>query len=364
MADVTLNDVARKSGVSRATASRALNGRDGVRPDVRERVAIVAESLGYRPNRSAQNLAGGRSSVIGFVLNTDELYIDVYGSSLMQAVVRAADRHNEGLMLLMDKEEPNVAVRNLLRDGLIDGVIVSAVAIGQRWVEQLLDAQVPTVLVGAHPRRSDVHVIDVENKRSSANLVEFLLNSAGPRVATVTGPLERVDASLRLEGYRAAHETRGLDVDEELVVAGDFSFWSGYEAADALLDVSPDAIFCANDEMALGLIRRAEERGIDVPSQLSVAGFDGTSSLERYGRKVTSVRQPFDVLANTAVESLVTLIEGGTVPLHIPVDPEVFGGDTTQPYHDHPNEDRSHEDHPQERDVDGADSAAPPTTSP
>ena len=209
-ATVTLDDVARLGGVSRATASRALNHRHGVRPEVRERITRLAASLGYRPNRAARNLAIGRSSVIGLVIPSSDLRVDPYGASMTHAVGRAATAADQGLMLVLDSGEPGQTVRHILRDGLIDGVLVSAVAAGEAWVEELLTADLPTVLIGNHPTRHDVDVVDVENLESSAKLVEHLFEQGCTRVATVTGPLDRVDATLRLEGFRLAHERRGL----------------------------------------------------------------------------------------------------------------------------------------------------------
>ncbi len=333
--DVTLDDVARKSGVSRATASRALNGRDGVRGDVRERVEMIAKALGYRPNRTAKRLAGGTTSVIGFVLGSNDILGDSYAISLMQGIARAADRLDEGLMLLMDSAEPSVSVRNLISDGLVDGVVISAVAVGERWVEDLLDARVPTVLVGAHPRRSDVHVIDVENRNSSAELVGAMLDADCERVCTVAGPLERVDATLRLEGFRLAHEIRGLTVDDASIIHGDFSRASGYANVDAVLRAKPDGVFAANDEMALGLLRGFTEQGRDVPHDIMLAGFDGTAC-EGEGISLATVRQPFDQLALTAVETLTALIRGEPVPLEQVVNPEVVLGDSVRRREDLP----------------------------
>ncbi len=327
--DVTLDDVARKSGVSRATASRALNGREGVSDDVRERVAMIAKALDYRPNRAAKNLAGGRAGVVGLVLGSEELRADTYAVALVQSMARAADHHDEGLMLLMDSAEPNVAIRKLLADGLVDGVIVSAVAIGNRWVEELLDARIPTVLVGDHPRRTDVHVVDTENLESSAAMVERMFDAGSRRLGTITGRLERVDASLRLAGFRLAHERRGLTVDESLIVEGDFSRECGYLVADQLLDQGVDGIFAANDEMALGILRRADERGLRVPEDLALAGFDGTSEFERSGTSLATVYQPFDELALAAVATLVGLVDGGReFPLIQLVDPTIDEGET------------------------------------
>lgn len=326
--DVTLDDVARKSGVSRATASRALNGRDGVKDEVRERVQLIAAALDYRPNRAAQNLAGGRASVIGLVLGSDELRLDIYAASLLQAVARAADSHDQGLMLLMDAAQPNVAVRNLLSDGLVDGVIVSAVAVGDRWVEQLLDARVPTVLVGAHPRRSDVHVVDTENVASSSAIVGRMLDAGCRRLATLTGPLDRVDASQRLEGFRLAHRERGLGVDESLIFIGDFSRSKGFDQAPAILEAGADGVFAANDEMALGVLRHVHEAGLKVPGDLMLGGFDGTSQFDPSSIELASVEQPFSALARTAVRGLVELIDGADVPLVQLVEPSQIEGAT------------------------------------
>lgn len=329
--DVTLDDVARASGVSMAAASRALNGKEGVRPDVRDRVRLVAEALDYRPNRAAQNLAGGSASVIGLLLGSHDLRTDVYAASLLQALANAADSHDEGLMLLGDSLAPSVAVRNLISDGLVGGVIISAVALGEAWVEELLDAKVPTVLLGAHPRRSDVCVVDVENSDSSATVVGHMLDSGCQRVATITGHLSRVDASLRLQGYELAHTSRGLPVDPGCIFEADFSRASGYLLADKILATEPDAVFCANDEMALGVHKRLVELGVQVPADISLAGFDHTSEIEFDGPKLTSIAQPFDQLAVTAIETLNALVQKEQPPLEQLVAPKIFWGETTHP---------------------------------
>ncbi|MEM9131521.1 MAG: LacI family DNA-binding transcriptional regulator [Actinomycetota bacterium] len=330
-AEVTLDDVARKSGVSRATASRALNGRSGVKPDVRERVRLVAKAIGYRPNRAAKNLAGGRTSVIGLVIGHEELVADPYAMHLVQEVARAADANDEGLMLLADSKAPNEAVQNLLADGLVDGVIITAVAVGERWVEELIDATMPTVLVGAHPRRSDLPLIDVENRRSTADLVQHLFDTGCRRVGTITGPLDRVDAVRRLEGYRLAHEERSIPVDESLIVEGDFSRQVGHQAAEPLFDAGVDAICCANDETALGVLYRANELGVDVPGQVSLTGFDGTTTPTVGTPSITSARQPFAELAERAVLLLIDRIEGVGEPREELLTPTLIYGDSTRP---------------------------------
>lgn len=328
--NVTLTDVANAAGVSLAAASRALNGKEGVRAPIRARVQIVADDLGYRPNRAAKNLAGGAASVMGVLLGVDGLHSNVYSASLLQAIANSAAVHDEGLMLIADATAPSNPVKNLIRDGLIDGVIVSAVALGEKWVEELLDAKVPTVMVGAHPRRSDVCVVDVENRKPSEAMVGRMLDTGCTRVATITGRMHRVDAVRRLEGYRTAHTARGLVVDESLVFNGDFSRSAGWELAEEVIAAKPDGVFCANDQMALGLYDALSERGIAVPDQVSLAGFDGTSHLDFRGPVITSVAQPFDQLADAAIKTLKSLVLREPVPREHLVTPALIWGQTTR----------------------------------
>lgn len=309
-APVTLDDVARLAGVSRATASRALNGRPGVRPDVRDRVERIAASLSFVANRAARHLASGRSSVIGLVIPTADLRIDPYGASMIHAVGRAANFADQGLMLHLAADEPVRSVQHILRDGLIDGVIVGAVAVGIPWVDELLDGPLPTVLVGRHPTRTDVDSVSVENVESSAAAVEHLFSVGCRRVGTIAGPLDRADGRERLQGYRLAHERRGLALDDSLVVQGDFHREAGKLGAAALLERGIDGLFTANDEMALGALWSFARAGVRVPYDVAVAGFDGTSLNDFVEPTLTSVRQPFDAIAEAAVARLLSRIDG------------------------------------------------------
>ncbi|MEM1335197.1 MAG: LacI family DNA-binding transcriptional regulator [Actinomycetota bacterium] len=316
----TLDEVARVSGVSRAAASRALNGRGGVRDDVRERVRHVAASLGYRPNRSAQNLAGGRASVIGLVMPSEELQLDLYGASILQAVADAADRHDQGLMLHLTRTEPSRAVGDMMRDGLIDGVIVSAKALGRRWVDEVLDAGMPTVLIGGRTDRRGVHAVVVENVRSVGQLVEHLHEEGCRRIAHVRGPANRADALERERGYLEALGRLGLPVLSELIVDGDFTRESGRRVTPSLLEHRPDAIVAANDEMAIGTMHAIEAAGRSVPGDVCVVGFDGT---EPHGVAITTARQPFADMGELAVRTLIGVIAGHEVPNEQVVEPTI-----------------------------------------
>ncbi len=329
-ANVTLSDVAQAAGVSLAAASRALNGKEGVRENVRARVQLVADSLGYRPNRAAKNLAGGRASVIGLLLCIDELQNNHYVISLLQAFAKAAEDHDEGLMLLTDSRSPSKVVENLIRDGLIDGVIISAIALEDRWVEELLDAKLATVIVGAHPRRSDVCAVDVKNREPAKLVVGHMLDTGCERVAMISGIAHRVDAARRLAGYRDALLERGLVLDESLIFSGNFTRGAGWELCDEIVGARVDGVFCANDQMALGLHDALQLRGLSAPEDISLAGFDGTSLDEFRGLDLTTVVQPFSVLADTAIVTLKSLVDRKGAPREQLVQPTVHWGSTTR----------------------------------
>jgi LacI family transcriptional regulator len=322
---VTLDDVARLSGVSRATASRAINGRPGVRDDVRQRVREVAELMGFRPNRAATNLASGRSSVIGFVIPSDELRVDPYGASMTHAVGRAATERDLGLMLHLARDEPGQTVHHILRDGMIDGLLISTVAIGRAWVDELVDSPLPTVIIGTHPTR-EVPGVDVENVESSALAVTHLFEQGCQRVGMITGPLDRADARARRDGFHLAHERAGRPVDECLVVEGTFQRTTGSTLAAQLVEAGVDGIFASNDETALGVIWTCSHLGLRVPHDVAVVGFDGTGIDELIEPSLTSVVQPFDGIDRAAVDALMATVDGRPLREPLILVPELAEG--------------------------------------
>lgn len=310
MKKVTLDDVARVAGVSRAAASRALNGRPGVRDDVRERVTGIADHLGFRPNRAARNLASGRSSIIGIIFPVDRLSLQPFCGAVLEHVAAEANRRDIGVMMHLTAEEPGDAVTDFVRDGLLDGVLIGTSAIGT-WADDLFDSAVPTVLVGSHPFRTDIASVDVENRYSAARVVTHLFDQGAERVGCLTGRPTNAATRDRLDGYRLAHERAGRRVDESAIVEGDFSRRSGVEGMTALLERDVDAVFALNDEMAVGAMWEAMRNGVRVPGDLLIAGFDGVVAGDYNERTITSVAQPFEMIASASLDLLDRLIDGG-----------------------------------------------------
>ncbi|MEO1065479.1 MAG: LacI family DNA-binding transcriptional regulator [Actinomycetota bacterium] len=299
--------MAERSGVSRATASRALNGDARVSDDTRARVLAAAAAIGYRPNRAARSLANGRSSILGLVMPSGQLVADPYGAEMINSVAIAASSHDQQLMLWLTHEGPDDSVDAIFRNGLVDGVIVSAPALGDDWIEDVIDGPLPTVLIGRHPHRSDINVVDVDNAGGARLAVTHLIERGHRRIATICGPMERTDGRSRYESYAETLRDHGIEVDERLIAQGDYTPDSGLAAMVRLLRHEPTAVFAANDQMALGAYEAIEVAGLRVPDDIAVVGFDGFSS-RTADPPLTTVRQDLSELGGRAVELLLQTI--------------------------------------------------------
>jgi LacI family transcriptional regulator len=305
---VTLEDVARMSGVSRATASRALNGHARVNAEVRARIELVAERLGYRPNTAARSLASGRAGVLGLVLPAGHLITAPYEAHLLEAIADAATASGQGLMLWMATTEPSKELREGFRAGLVDGVVVYGVALGTPWVEDLFDGPQPCVLVGRHPARTDIARIEMTNEASAAGAVDHLVAGGGRRVAVILGPSDRIDGRDRHVGYERALYRNGIEVDTRLVERGEFTIESGYEAMRRLLAHNPDSVFACNDMMAAGALDAIHEARLRVPEDIAVIGFDDLPIATRTTPALSTVRQDLAAIGAAAVDVLIRLV--------------------------------------------------------
>ncbi|MDY7101917.1 MAG: LacI family DNA-binding transcriptional regulator [Actinomycetota bacterium] len=328
---VGLDEVARTSGVSRATASRALNGDPHVRNETRERVIAVAEALGYRPNRAARRLASGRSNVIGFVLPSDQLLDDPYGALLLNSVALTTNARDHGLMLWMTHRAPGTTVAEIFRGGLVDGLLMSAVAFDDAWVEELLDGPLPTMLIGRHPSRTDLNVVEIDNVGGARRAVEHLLDLGHRRIAHIAGPAERADARERRATYEKVLAEHGVDADPRLVEQGGFTVDSGVAAMVRLLPQRPTAVFASNDEMAFGAYEAIAAAGLEVPGDISIVGFDDFPARPSGLPPLTTVRYDLAAVAQRAVDALLALIdEPREAPRHLMVPAELHVRQSTR----------------------------------
>lgn len=308
---VTLKDVATLAGVSVKTVSNVVNGYAFVKADNRRRVEEALAATGYRPNVGARNLRRGRTGFIGLMV--PELSVP-YFAELTALVITAAQRHDWNVLIeqsqgTREREQSSLAA---LGPHLIDGAIVSPEALEADDLRQL-GPGVPLVMLGEHAVDFPIDRVAIDNVRAAREAVGHLAALGRRRIAAIGANPHRGTAALRLAGYRAALADAGLPEDNSLVApALNYHRRDGAQAMAALLDgpAPPDAVFCFNDLLAIGALRAAAERGVRVPADLAVVGFDGTEESAYSLPSLTTVAPDKSAIAARAVELIHRRVSG------------------------------------------------------
>jgi LacI family transcriptional regulator len=332
MADLTLEDIARQAGVSRSTVSRVVNEHPNVRENVRQRILKVIEDTGFHPNEAARSLASQRSWMIGLALprSVSSFFADPYFPRLTQGIAQACNQYNYTLALYLigSLEDEEKIFPRISRRGLLDGILVQSGQNGDQLLDRLTHSNIPFVMAGRPFHAEDVSYIDVDNVQASYNAVRHLVQLGYKRIATIAGAPNSTVSIDRLEGYRQALQDAGRQILPELVVEGDFTEVSGYEAMKRLIPAKPDAVFTASDTMAMGAMRAVGEAGLSVPQDVAFVGFDDQPMLWA-GPQLTTVRQPVVQFGFKAVEMLIDLIDNGVKPARrVILDTELIIRDT------------------------------------
>lgn len=304
----TIDELARLSGVSRATVSRVING-GSVSDTTRRRVEHVLLETGYRPNLAARTLASGRSGVVGVVMHIDPhlLFRDPYFGQLLQGMSDELVDLAAGMMLWLGNRTKEETLDKILSTGLVDGVIVTAHYREDSLVDGLLASHLPTVLVGHRRHDRAASYVDVDNVHAADVITSHLVQIGRTRVGHITGTRGTVAAEDRIVGYRRAMERAGLP-SSELIVDGDFNTPGGVTGAELLLDRHCDAIFCANDATAVGALETIRARGLAVPDDVALAGFDDLEFASRMEPPLTTIRQSVRQQGAEAARTLFQLL--------------------------------------------------------
>lgn len=298
----TLEEVAALAGVSRATASRVVNGESNVRAKTRGIVEDAIRTLVYVPNRAARSLVTRRTDSIALVVSEPEsrVFAEPYFAAMVRGISQALAETELQLVLVM-AQTPSERQRleRYLRQGHVDGALVISVHGSDQLPESLQRSGTPTVLGGRPTRPLDISYVDVDNVGGAREAVLHLAGRGRTRIATVAGPADMSVGVDRLAGYRAALRAAKLKTARSLTAYGDFSEASGFAAARKLLATSPDldAVFAASDLMAAGVLRALKHAGRRVPDDVAVVGFDDASNALLTEPALTTVRQPVDLMA-------------------------------------------------------------------
>ncbi len=314
---VTISDVARAAGVSMATVSRVLNGYEHVSPAKRERVTDAMEQLGYTVNLQARSLAGGRMGIIGMLVHD---LSNPYAAQIVQGVDASLQQVEYELALYTThlRSSKEVTFANMLAQGSVDGLIVSLPLIPEAYLRKLSERGFPYVVITDLKEFDDFSpAVGITNWQGAYDGTRYLLELGHRRIGLVGGAATMRSASERFDAYQTALADFGVPFDPDLVQRGDYVPERGFEAANLLLDLPapPTAIFATNDSSAQGVYNAVMTRGLRIPDDISILGFDDIPLASYLHPPLTTVRQPMIDLSRTAVEILVRQIEQPGLPI-------------------------------------------------
>jgi LacI family transcriptional regulator len=331
---VTIREIADEAGVSIATVSRVVNDRADVSAETRDLVQRVIREHGYTPNRSAQGLSAGRTGLVGVLV---PLVYPAYFSAILSGAAEALYHQDMRIVLsptahLYDRE---VSLLERLTHGATDGALIVLPGEPSADLEHLLDQGYRFVVVDPRTRLAErVPSVSTAHTAGADQAIRHLLELGHRRIGAITGVPDWVATERRLQGYRAGLAGAGVLPDPDLIVAGDWEIDGGSAGAERLLSLPepPTAIFAFNDNMAVGALRVARARGIRVPEELSVVGFDDVELAAVASPTLTTVRQPLTELGRMAVDRLVRLLAGQRFEtLHVELGTRLVVRESTAP---------------------------------
>ena len=314
----TLEEVAARAGVGRGTASRVINGGDRVSKAARLAVERAIAELGYVPNAAARALVTRRTDAIALVIAESEER--VFGEPFFAGIIRGigaalAEADRQLILLLAQASRRRESLEEYLTRQHVDGVLLLSLHDDDELPQRIRARGLP-VVVGGRPRTEEPSdFVDVDNLQGARLAVEHLLGLGRRRIATIAGPADMVAGHSRYQGYVAALAAAGLAVDERLVAHGDFGQDSGDRAMRALLAGGEvDAVFCANDLMAVGALRVLAGAGRRVPEDVAVVGFDDAPIAQSTHPPLTTVHQSPERMGREMVAMLLDATQAPGVP--------------------------------------------------
>ncbi len=307
---VTIHDVAAEAGVSFGTVSRVINNDVHVKKETRERVLDVVEKLNYVANRQARSLAGGKTNSIG-VLVPD------LGTGYIGEIIRGIDAElslaDLDLILYTTHRTPTKEANYVanLASGMVDGLLLVLPRQPQDLVKTMQQRRFPFVLIDHQGTGQDCPAVGAMNWSGGYNATEYLISLGHKRIGFITGSMDLGCAVDRLAGYRSALKTNHIPEDEALIYEGNFDQPDGYVGASALLDLAhpPTAIFASNDVMAMGVMDAVRNRGLRVPQDISVVGFDDIPQASLVRPALTTINQPLEKMGRVATQVLLSMLE-------------------------------------------------------
>jgi DNA-binding LacI/PurR family transcriptional regulator len=316
--------IAREAGVSLTTASRALNDRPDIRPETRERILAIAQELGYTPSAIARSLATQRTHTIGLGVRT---HLDMWAAEVILPIEELARASGYEVFVSSHHAEPD-RERSMLQafqSRRVEGMILINSVLGEEIPTLHESWGIPIVLISPLVQPPHRYTVQSHEVAGAQSATDYLIRLGHRRIAHLGAPEWSAPGRNRQQGYRAALEAHGIAWDAQLVYDGDAHETGGLEGAQVLLSLSdpPTALFCFNDLTAVGAYHGARRKGVDVPTDLSVVGFDDVSLVHCVDPPLTTVRQDKEALGGLAVRMLFDLIAGRETQAPVILDTEL-----------------------------------------
>lgn len=307
----TMRDVAQAAGVSVTTVSHVINGTRFVSEELRQRVQRAMQELSYHPNVLARSLRQGITHTIGLVVpdNSNPFFAEV------ARVVETRGFENGYSCILCNSDgelERELTYVSLLLAKQVDGIVFIAASSQSEHIALLTDQHIPAVVADRRMLDGDVDVVLVDNYRGGCLATEYLISLGHRRIGIITGPSDTTPSADRVRGYWDTLNAAGTPVDESLMVKGDFRYHSGAAGARQLLSLPdpPTAIFACNDAMAMAAMAAIRERGLSIPGEMSVVGFDDIPQASFTSPPLTTVAQPIEEIGRVATDLLMERMSG------------------------------------------------------
>ncbi|HXY49472.1 MAG TPA: LacI family DNA-binding transcriptional regulator [Terriglobales bacterium] len=305
-----IREIAKRAKVSTATVSRTINRIPTVDPQLAKRVWKIVDELGYYPNTQARALVSGRTRIFGLIVSE---ITNPFFPEIVQSFEDMAVDHNYEILLtstIHDPKRMEISVRRML-ERRVEGVAVLTFGMEERLLEGLRFRKVPMVFVDVGPAVPWVSNIRINYQHGIRQAVQHLAALRHERVAFVTGPLKIKSALARREAFKDSISEIGVELDPNLIIEGDHTMEGGMRALGKLLALPepPTAIMCSNDMTAIGVMREAFDRGISIPQELSVVGFDDVRWAQFMNPPLTTVQMSQSEIARLAFKALLQEVE-------------------------------------------------------
>jgi len=313
----SIKDVAKVAGVSIATVSRVLNDVDVVNEDTKKKVQDAIKKLGYRPNIIARSLKTQKSRTIGIIIPdiSNQFYPEI-----VRGAEDVSNIYNYNIMLCNTDLDPvkEMEYFRVFKEKMVDGVIYMSNSLEAEMINLIKELELPTVLVETTDKENTFPSVTIDNEKAAIDAINYLVKKGNKKIAYIGSHEDAVNAAAyRFAGYIAALKKNNLELKDELCSFGGLKPQDGYDGIKNILKNNEiDAVFCASDELAMGVINALRDMGRKIPEEIDVIGFDNIYSAAYFYPKLTTVEQPMYDMGSVGMRMLIKIINGAELVQH------------------------------------------------